>query len=322
MKKRSGLIMVLLLAFLLAACGNDKGNSDGEASSSAAGEGGEKKIVIGVSILNMANEFTATLAKGIEAKGKELGVKIIVNDGQKDPNKQIQQVETFIAQKVDAIIFNPIEAEASSPAVDKAKEAGIPIINVNSVTKSAPDAFVGSKDQESAKIAIDYLAERLGSKGNLVMMHGHLGQSAEIDRTEGAVEALKAYPDMKLIAEQTGEWNRDKALTLMQNWLQAHDGQIQGVFAQNDEMGMGALKALEDAGVKKDIVLVSVDAIADALQAVKDGRLDATVFQNAAAQGGGALETALKIINKETFEKEVFVPFELVTKDNVDQYLK
>ncbi|QJD87695.1 substrate-binding domain-containing protein [Cohnella herbarum] len=323
MKKSLSLMLVLLLAFMLAACGNDKDNSGGNASGSPADEGGNgKKIVIGVSILNLANEFTATLAKGIEEKGKELGVKIIINDGQKDPNKQIQQVETFIAQKVDAIIFNPIEAEASSPAVDKAKEAGIPIINVNSVTKSAPDAFVGSRDQESAKMAIDYLAERLGSKGNIVMMHGHLGQSAEIDRTEGAVESLKTYPDMKLIAEQTAEWNRDKALTLMQNWLQAHDGQIQGVFAQNDEMGMGALKALEDAGVKKDIVLVSVDAIADALQAVKDGRLDATVFQNAAAQGGGALETALKIINKETFEKEVFVPFELVTKDNVDQYLK
>ncbi|MFC4599490.1 substrate-binding domain-containing protein [Cohnella hongkongensis] len=321
MKKRMSLSIVLVLALLLAACGG-KEETGGEASGSAQAGGGEKQITIGVSILNLANEFTATLAKGIEEKGKELGVKIIVNDGQKDPNKQIQQVETFIAQKVDAIIFNPIEAEASSPAVDKAKEAGIPVINVNSVTKSEPDAFVGSRDQESAQLAIDYLAERLGSKGNLVMMHGHLGQSAEIDRTEGAIEALKAYPDMKLIAEQTAEWNRDKALTLMQNWLQAHDGQIQGVFAQNDEMGMGALKALEDAGVKQDIVLVSVDAIADALQAVKDGRLDATVFQNAAAQGGGAVETALKIIRNEPYEKEVFVPFELVTQDNVDQYLK
>lgn len=316
--KRLSMSMAFILALVLAlaACGKSESGSGSESGGSKEG------ITIGVSMLNLSNEFVATLAKGIENKAGELGVKVIINDGQKDPNKQIQQVETFIAQKVDAIIFNPIEAEASSPAVDKAKAAGIPIINVNAVTQSAPDAFVGSRDQESAQIAIDFLADKLGGKGNIVMMHGHLGQSAEIDRTEGAMEALKKHPDMKLIAEQTAEWNRDKALTLMQNWLQANQGKINGVFAQNDEMGMGALKALEDAGVKKDIVLVSVDAIADALQAVKDGRLDATVFQNAAAQGGGAVETAVKIIKKESFDKEVFVPFELVTKDNVDQYLK
>lgn len=312
MKKTIALAILALSVAATTACGkaNDAGGSS------------EDGITIGVSMLNLSNEFVASVAEGIEAKAGELGVKVIINDGQKDPNKQIQQVETFIAQKVDAIIFNPVEAEASSPAVDKAKEAGIPIVNVNAVTVSEPDAFVGSRDQESAQIAIDFLAEKLGEKGNIVMMHGHLGQSAELQRTEGAMEALKAYPELKLIAEQTAEWNRDKALSLMQNWLQAHQGQINGVFAQNDEMGLGALKALEDAGVKDEIVLVSVDAIADALQAVKDGRQDATVFQNAEAQGGGAVETAVKIVKGEAFDKEVFVPFELVTQENVDQYLK
>lgn len=312
MKKKFMAAILALSVAAMTACGN----------SNDAGGSSDESITIGVSMLNMSNEFVAAVAEGIEAKAGELGVKVIINDGQKDPNKQIQQVETFIAQKVDAIIFNPVEAEASSPAVDKAKAAGIPVINVNAVTVSEPDAFVGSRDQESAQIAIDFLAEKLGGKGNIVMMHGHLGQSAELQRTEGAMEALKAYPELQLIAEQTAEWNRDKALSLMQNWLQAHQGQINGVFAQNDEMGLGALKALEDAGVKDEIVLVSVDAIADALQAVKDGRQDATVFQNAEAQGGGAVETAVKIVKGEAFEKEVFVPFELVTQENVDQYLK
>jgi ABC-type sugar transport system, periplasmic component len=312
MKKKFALAILALSVAAMTACGN----------SNDAGGSSDESITIGVSMLNMSNEFVAAVAEGIEAKAGELGVKVIINDGQKDPNKQIQQVETFIAQKVDAIIFNPVEAEASSPAVDKAKAAGIPVVNVNAVTVSEPDAFVGSRDQESAQIAIDFLAEKLGGKGNIVMMHGHLGQSAEIQRTEGAMEALKAYPELQLIAEQTAEWNRDKALSVMQNWLQAHQGQINGVFAQNDEMGLGALKALEDAGVEDEIILVSVDAIADALQAVKDGRQDATVFQNAEAQGGGAVETAVKIVKGEAFEKEVFVPFELVTQENVDQYLK
>lgn len=300
------------LIFALAACGSNK---------SETGANGEKQTVIGVTMNNMSTEFTANLAKGIEEAAKENNIRAIINDGEGNPNKQIQQVETFIAQKVDAIIIQPLETEASSPAIEKAKKAGIPIINVNSVTTAEPDAFVGSRDEESAELAIDFIAQKIGNKGNIVMMHGRPGQSAEIKRTTGAVEQLKKYSDMKIIAEQTAEWDRNKALNLMQNWLQAHKGQINAVFAQNDEMGMGALKAVEDAGLKEDIIIVSVDAIADALQSVKDGRLDATVFQNAKGQGAGAIETALKLIAKESVDKEVFIPFELVTSENVDQYL-
>jgi inositol transport system substrate-binding protein len=309
-----------MLMFSLAACGGAS-NKESAASSAPASSDDGKQKVIGVTINNLSNEFSAMLGKGIEAAAKERNVKVNVNDGQGDPNKQNQQVETFIASKVDAIIIQPLDTEASSPAIEKAKKAGIPIINVNSITKAAPDAFVGSRDEESAELAIDFISKKINGKGNIVMMHGRPGQSAEIKRTDGAVAQLKKYPDMKLIAEQTAEWDRNKALNLMQNWLQANKGQIAAVFAQNDEMGMGALKALEDAGVKKDIVVVSVDAIPDALKAVKDGRLDATVFQNAKGQGAGSVDTALKIINKESFSKEVFIPFELVTKENVDKYV-
>ncbi|NRF96164.1 sugar ABC transporter substrate-binding protein [Paenibacillus frigoriresistens] len=330
MKKALVLVGIMLLVGVVSGCGSANSSKEVTTSGTAATTTGtattapvsKKEVVIGVSMLNISNEFITLIQDGIKARAKELNAKVIINDGQKDPNKQIQQVENFIAQKVDAIILNPIEEEATSPAVEKAKKAGIPIINVNSVTKAEPDAFVGSKDEESAKIAIDYIAERLGKKGNLVMMHGHPGQTAEIKRTEGALAAMKNYPDLKLIAEQTANWDREAALSLMQNWIQANKGKINAVFAQNDEMGMGALKALENAGLKKDIVLISVDAIADALKAVKDGRLDATVFQNANGQGAGAVDAAMKLINKEKVEKEVIIPFELVTKDNVNQYLK
>ncbi|MFC1781882.1 sugar ABC transporter substrate-binding protein [Planctomycetota bacterium] len=282
----------------------------------------EDRIVIGVSLLNVSNEFIVNIKEAIEAKAEELNVKIIINDAERSAEKQIQQIESFITQEVDAIILNPCEVQASSPAVDKAIKADIPIINVNSETHSVPTAFVGSRDEESEEIAINFIAERLNGEGTILMMHGYPGQAAEIKRTEGAKAALEEYPELQLIAEQTANWSREEGMALMENWLQAYKDNIDAVFAQNDEMGMGALKALQSAGIKDEVVLVSVDAIDDALKAVEEGHLDATVFQNAQGQGGTAVETALKIIKSQPYEKQVFIPFELVTKENVDQYLK
>jgi inositol transport system substrate-binding protein len=283
---------------------------------------GKKPIVIGVSLMNLSSEFIVMLNKAMDAKARELSIRLIVNDAQREAAKQIQQVEGFIAQKVDAIILNPCEVEASSPAVDKALAAGIPIVNVNSETRSAPTAFIGSRDEESARIAMDYIARRLGGQGNVVMMHGFMGQAAQIKRDQGAREVLAKNPGLKLLAEQTAEWDRAKAMSLMENWIQSYGARINAVFAQNDEMGMGALIALEQAGMKDKVIVASVDAIADALKAVKDGRLDATVFQDAQGQGGTALETAVRIIRKQPYEKQVFIPFQLVTRHNVGMYLK
>ena len=281
----------------------------------AAKLAGERQLVIGVSLMNLSSEFIVMLNKALEAKAKELGVRLIVNDAQRSPERQVQQVESFIAQKVDAIVLNPCEVEASSPAVDKARAAGIPIVNVNSETKSAPTAFVGSRDEESARLAMEFIAQRLNGQGNVVMMHGYLGQAAQIKRDQGAREVLAKHPGLKLIADQTAEWDRAKAMALMENWIQSHGAKINAVFAQNDEMGMGALIALEQAKLKDKVVVASVDAIADATQAVKEGRLDATVFQDAAGQAGTALETAVKIVRQQPHEREVFIPFRLITKD-------
>jgi inositol transport system substrate-binding protein len=283
---------------------------------------GDKKPVIGVSLLNLSSEFIVMLNKAMDAKAAETGVKLIVNDAQRSADKQVQQVESFVAQKVDAVILNPCEVEASSPAVDKAVAAGIPIVNVNSETKSAPTAFVGSRDEEAGRIAMEYIAQRLQGKGNVVMMHGFMGQAAQLKRDQGAREVLAKNPGLKLLAHQTAEWDRAKAMTLMENWIQSYGDKIDAVFAQNDEMGMGAVIALEQAKKKDKVVVASVDAIADALQAVKDGRLDATVFQDARGQAGNAIEVALKILRKQPYEKETFIPFRLITKENVGDYLK
>ncbi|MFT4016463.1 MAG: sugar ABC transporter substrate-binding protein [Agriterribacter sp.] len=284
---------------------------------------GEKSLTIGASMLSLQSEFVVNVKDAMEDAAKEKNVNLIVNDAQRTAEKQVQQIETFIAQKVDAIILNPCEVEASSPAVEKAKAAGIPIINVNSETTAKPDGFAGSRDEESGEIAMEQIAKLLGGKGNIVIMDGYMGQAAQIKRAIGAKNVLSKYPGIKVLAEQTAEWDRAKGMNLMENWIQSYGDKINAVFAHNDEMGMGALQALEQAKLKDKIIVVSIDAIADALQAVKDGRLDATVFQDAKGQGAGAVELAIRLAKKEPVEqKEIFIPFQLVTKENVDGFMK
>jgi len=169
---------------------------------------------------------------------------------------------------------------------------------------------------------MSYIAQRLGGSGGVVMMHGYMGQAAQIKRDQGAREVLAKTPGLKLLADQTAEWDRAKAMALMENWIQSFGDRINAVFAQNDEMAMGALISLEQARRKGKVLVVGVDAIADALQAVRDGRLDATVFQDARGQGGTAIETAVRIVRKQPFDKETMIPFHLVTRENVGQYLK
>lgn len=302
---------LLLLSVFMAGCNQSK-TDDSE----------EKKLVIGATMLSMQNEFVVNVADAMEQKAGELGVKLILVDAERSALKQVEQVESFIAQGVDAIILNPCEVEASSPAVKLALDAKIPIINVNSETSATPTAFVGSDDEEAARIAMKYIAEKLGGKGNVLVMHGFMGQAAQIKRDKGAKEILKATPGLTLLAEQSGEWDRAKAMSLTENWIQTYGSKVNAIFAQNDEMGMGAVKALEAAGLKGKVMVVSVDAIPDALQAVKKGTLDATVFQDAKQQGGQAVEAAVKAAKKEKFEASALIPFKLVTKENVGEFLK
>lgn len=150
-----------------------------------------------------------------------------------------------------------------------------------------------------------------------------MGQAAQIKRAIGAKNVLKKYPGITVLAVQTADWDRAKGMSLMENWIQSYGDKINAVFAHNDEMGMGALQALEQAKLKDKVIVVSIDAIADALQAVKDGRLDATVYQDAKGQGAGAIDMAIQLIKKEPVEKkDIFIPFQLVTKENVNTFLK
>jgi len=308
---KTSLSLTILSLSLVAGC---HGPSEQDKTSDS------KPLVIGVSVMNMANEYIVSLNDAMSAEAKKSGVQLIVNDAQRSAEKQVAQVENFVAQKVDAIILNPCEVEASSPAVDKALAAGIPIVNVNSETQSKPTAFVGSRDEESARLAMEYIAGRLKGKGEIVMMHGYMGQAAQLKRDRGAREVLAKYPGLHLLAEQTAEWDRAKAVALMENWLQTNGDKISAVFAQNDEMAMGALLAIEQAKKKDRIIVVGVDAIGDALQAVRTGRLDATVFQDAAGQGRIAVQLAARLARKQPVEQETYIPFQLVNKENVERF--
>jgi len=306
----------LAIIFLFVGC-----NQTSSTSKEATNADG-KKLVIGATMLSMQHEFVVNVHDEMVKKAEQDGIELITVDAERSALKQVEQVESFIAQNVDAIILNPAEVEACSPAVAKALAAGIPIINVNSETSTKPSAFVGSDDVEAGRIAMQFLADKLGGKGNVVMIEGYMGQTGQLKRAQGALDVLKKYPNMKLLAQQTAQWDRAKGMSLMENWIQSYGNQINGVFAHNDEMALGAVKALTDAGLKDKVVVVGIDAITDGLQALKKGTLDATVFQNAQQQGAQAVEIAVKAAKKQPYPKEILIPFQLVTKANLSQFMK
>lgn len=283
----------------------------------------EGEIRIGFSSRDLSAEYTAKLSEAVVDYAKtKPGVKLVMVDAQSDVQKQFSQVENFIAQKVDAIILNPCELEASTPAVDRIKAAGIPLVLVNQVTKSAGDAYIGSNDFEAGRIAMEAIAKKLNGQGGVLMLHGIMGTSAQLQREAGAKEIFAKYPGLRLVDQQTASWDRAKAMALTENWIQAHKGKFAAIFAHNDEMAMGALLALERAGLKKDVTVIGIDAIAQALTAVKEGRLDATVFQDAVGQGKGSVDAAILLAKKQPCPKETMIPFKLVTRDNLSDFLK
>lgn len=287
----------------------------------AARKDGEIRLAF--SSRDLSAEYTAKMSEAVVAHAASLpNVKLTMVDAQADAQKQISQVENFIAQKVDAIILNPCELEASTPAVERAKAAGIPIILVNQVTKSAGDAYIGSNDVEAGRMAMEAIAQHLHGQGGVLMIHGIMGTSAQLQREAGAKAVFAKYPGLKLVDQQTASWDRAKAMALTENWLQAHKGKFAAIFAHNDEMAMGALLALERAGLKKDVYVIGIDAIAQALTAVKEGRLDATVFQDAVGQGKGSVDAALRLAQKQPCAKETMIPFRLVTRENLSEFLK
>ncbi|RBW68551.1 sugar ABC transporter substrate-binding protein [Bacillus taeanensis] len=312
-------IFSLIMMLILAACsGADETASGGEGQSGASGD----KKVIGVSLQNFSDEFRIYMIEAMEEEEKNHPeFEFLYADAQNDSAKQMNQVENFITQQVDAIIFTPVDTIAAVDILARVNEAGIPIIVSNQTFDGVEEAtaYVGSESIQSGLLQIEEVVKLLDGKGNVAIMHGQMGHEAEIKRTEGNKQIIAENPEMEVVLEDTGEWNREKGLTLMENWLNTGK-QIDAVVANNDEMAIGAIMALEAAGKLDETVVAGIDATPAALKLVKEGKLDVTVFQDAVGQGVGSIQTAVKAANGESVE-DVIVPYQLVTKENVEEYL-
>ncbi len=273
-------------------------------------------------ISHQTNAFTNELTAAVQGKADELGIVVNVYDAEKDVAKQVSQIETAVTQGVAGIVIEPVSVDGVVPALAAAKEAGIPVVVVNQriSDSTAADCFVGVENFDGGVLEMQTAAEDIGGAGNVAFLLGPLGSDAQIGRTDGYYEVLKSYPDITVAFEQTANWTTDEALALTENWLQTGT-ELSAIVANNDGMALGALKAVEDAQMLDSIKVYGLDATPDALAAVKDGTLTATISQNTSVQGATAMETAYKISQGEDVPEEILVDFVLITPDNVDDFL-
>ncbi|MEU9830439.1 D-ribose ABC transporter substrate-binding protein [Streptosporangium sp. NPDC048047] len=299
----------------LAACGS--GGSSGSSDGGSGTSGGDIKIGMSVSTLN--NPYFVQLRKGAEDEAKKEGVALTVTDAQNDASQQVNQIQNFAGQSMKAIIINPVDSDAAGPAVKAAERSKIPVVAADRVVNGGTVAqTVASDNVEGGKLAAQELAKEMGEKGKVVVLQGVPGTSAARDRGQGFTEGIKAFPNIQVIAQQPADFDRTKGLDVMTNLLQSNPG-ITGVFAQNDEMALGAVKAL-GAKAGKEVKVVGFDGTPDGLKAVQDGTLSASVAQQPALLGQQAVQGAVKAAKGEKVEATVAVPVKIVNKDNVAEF--
>lgn len=301
--KKLLLFVVAIAMLVLSACSMDSGTSDKKSEDKKS-----DKFKIGFSVSTLNNPFFVTLSEGAKKVAKEKGIELVVVDAQDDASKQASDVEDLIQQKVDLLLINPVDSSAVGATVESANSANIPVITVDRSAESGEVvSHIASDNVAGGKLAGDYLLELVGEGAKVAMLEGVAGSSAARDRGEGFLKAVEGKVD--LVSSQTANFNRSEGLSVMENILQAHPD-VQAVFAQNDEMALGALEAIQAA--KKDIKVIGFDATDDALKAIKDGKLAASVAQKPEEIGKIAIETAVKYLNGEKVEENVPVDLELV----------
>ena len=267
---------------------------------------------IGLAISTLDNPFFVDLKDGAEAKAAELGVSLRVVDAQDDPARQLSGIEDLIARNVDLILVNPTDSAAVVPAILAANRAGIPVITIDrSADGGEVAAYIASDNVLGGKMAGEFIAELLGGKGKVVEIEGIPGTNAARERGQGFNEAMANYPEMEVVARQEAGFDRAKGLTVMENILQAQP-EIDAVFCHNDEMALGAIIAIQAAGRADKIKVVGFDATDDAVAAVKEGRMLATVAQQPRLMGALGVEYALKVLQGEEVADFIPVPLELV----------
>ncbi|GLB66639.1 substrate-binding domain-containing protein [Arthrobacter mangrovi] len=303
-------------ALVLAGCG-----AGDTSAGSGATDGGDGAVTVGVTVYDMSS-FVTQGKEGMDAYAKANDINMLWNSANLDVATQANQVDQYINQGVDAILINPVQADSLQPQIAAAEEKGIPVIDVNSALKS--DKLAGSvqpDDVAAGEQEAKMMVEALGGKGNVVILEGPIGGSGQIDRGAGIDKVLKENPDIKVLAKDTANWKRDEAVNKMKNWISAFGSDIDGVISQNDDMGLGALQALNEAGLK-DVKIVGIDGIEDGLKAVKSGDFIGTSLQHGTVEMAAGLAVAAKLARGENVEATPKYIMPAITTENVDAAMK
>ncbi|MBR5122132.1 MAG: substrate-binding domain-containing protein [Anaerotignum sp.] len=302
MKKVLAMILcVSMMATALVGCGGSS-----EPAADASVEGG-----IGLSVSTQNNPFFVTLVEGAEAAATEAGVALTVVDAGDDVTKQVSDVEDLLSKGIAVLIINPVDSDAVSGVVADAMAAGVKVIAVDRVVNGVDvDCTIASDNVMGAELATQFIVDTLGEGVKVAELQGIPGASAAIDRGQGFHNIADAK--MEVVASQTANFDRTEGMSVMENMLQANPD-IQAVFAANDEMALGAVEAIDGAG--KEIMVVGFDATDDAIAAINEGRMAATIAQQPEMIGKVAVENAVKLIAGEAIEANIPVEVALVTAE-------
>ena len=314
MKRIFSAILAVSLACTMSACstGAQEATASAAASTGAASaasqSGALKNTAIGLSVSTLTNPFFVTLSNGAKDEAKKLGATLTVVDAGDDSAKQTNDIEDLISKNIGVLIVNPVDSDAVAPAVKDAKAKGIKIISVDRVVNGVDvDCKIASDNVMGAKLATEYLTQLIGKNAKVAQLEGVPGASATVDRGKGFHQA--ADGNLNVVASQTAQFDRAKGLNVTENILQAH-GDLQGIFAQNDEMALGAVEAVDAA--KKKVVIVGFDATDDGKKAVSSGKMAATVAQKPDLMGATAIDNAQKLIKGEKVKASIPVEVTLI----------
>ena len=308
-----------LSAAAMAAVGALALSGCGAGDPAATGDG--DTITIGVSVYDMSS-FVTQGKEGIDAYAEANNIEVLWNSASLDVNTQANQVDQFINQGVDAILVNPVQAGSLEPQVAAAQAAGIPFVDVNASLKNeALDGSVQPDDVAAGAQEAQMMVDALGGEGNVVILQGPLGGSGEIDRGAGIDQVLAENPGITVLAKDTANWKRDEAVNKMKNWISAFGSEIDGVISQNDDMGLGALQALKEAGIT-DVPIVGIDGIEDGLRAVENGDFIGTSLQHGTVQMAAGLAVAARLARGEDVDPDQTYIMPSITSENVGDALQ
>jgi inositol transport system substrate-binding protein len=290
------------------------------------GRAGPARVVVGVTMAHFDDNFLTMIRSAmVEHAAAFPDIELQFADAQGDVGRQLSQIQNFVTQDAAAIIVNAADTSATPGMTTIARNAGVPLVYVN--RRPAEDTlpggvvFVGSDDVQAGTLEMEELARLMSYRGRVAIMVGELASNGAQLRTKAVEIVVAKYPGMKIVEKQVGNFQRERGLDLMNNWLTA-GAAIDAVASNNDEMAIGAIMAIQQAGVAAGTILVGgVDATPDALAEVAKGTLAVTVFQNARGQARGALDAAVKLSRGQQVDSFVSIPFELVTRENYKEFL-